>query len=396
VSRESETISDEAPADLLDLKLNMLHGDTELIGSQHRILFMIGELVAGGAEQQLCYLLQGMDRNRYRPALVVWNYLETDVNVPQVRALGVPIIGYPVGMSSHRKLYEFTQLTRRLAPEVVHSYSFYINFAASCAARAAAAIAIGSVRNELDMGHLLAKRPVIGRLCGYLPRRQISNSHTAAQQITGNGNRFKPKDLMVVSNGLDMDRFRDDPVPMGGPSVILGIGSLVSFKRWDRLLRVGQELKRRGISCVVQIAGDGPLRAELEAMAVSLDVADVTQFLGHRDDISDLVARARLVVHTSDGEGTPNAVMEGMASGRPVVATDAGDTDRLIEDGVTGFVVRRDDPDALLARIIEVIADDRLAVGLGHAAREFAKREFGLLSLVERTFDVYRAAGWKS
>jgi glycosyltransferase involved in cell wall biosynthesis len=353
-------------------------------------------MVAGGAEQQICYLMQGMDRSRYRPVLVVWNYLETDVNVQNVRALGVPIIGYPLGVPSHRKLYEFIQLTRRLAPEVVHSYSFYVNFAASCAARAAGAIAIGSVRNELDMPHMLDKRPVIGRLCACFPRRQISNSRMAAKQIMGNGNRFQPKDLTVVSNGLDMDRFLESPVPMSHPHLILGIGSLVSFKRWDRLLRIAQELKRRGLPCIVQIAGDGPLRAELQTLAADLQVADITRFLGYRHDIPDLVARARVVVHTSDGEGTPNAVMEGLASGRPVIATDAGDVRRLIQDGVTGFVVPRDDSDALLARVIDVVTDDSLAVRLGRAGRDYAEREFSLSRLVERTFDVYRTAGWRS
>src|SRR5438034_3649265 len=97
---------------------------------QCRILYIVGEMVAGGVEQQICYLLQAMDRSLYRPALVVWNHRESDVNVPKVRALGVPILGYPAEMSSHRKLYRLTRLARDLAPEVVHSYSFYTNFVA--------------------------------------------------------------------------------------------------------------------------------------------------------------------------------------------------------------------------------------------------------------------------
>src|SRR5215471_2762232 len=82
-----------------------------------RILFLVGELVAGGQEQQLIYLLQEIDRQKYRPGLVVWNYQESDVNLPKVQALGVPIWGYPIEASSRQKLYCFMRLARSLSVE---------------------------------------------------------------------------------------------------------------------------------------------------------------------------------------------------------------------------------------------------------------------------------------
>ena len=72
---------------------------------------------------------------------------------------------------------------------------------------------------------------------------------------------------------------------MNPPHVILGIGSLIPFKRWDRLLKIGQELKRRNLPVQIHIAGDGPLRGELENMAAELGIADTTRFLGYRADI---------------------------------------------------------------------------------------------------------------
>ena len=170
---------------------------------------------------------------------------------------------------------------------------------------------------------------------------------------------------------------------------------MVEFKRWDRLLRIGQDLKRRDLRFVIEIAGDGPLREDLKVLAARLGVADRTRFLGYRRDLPDLIARARLVVHTSDAEGTPNAVMEAMACGRPVVATDVGDVARIVEDGVSGFVVPPGAFEKLVGRVVEVMTDDALAGRLGLAAREYAAREFGLHRLVAETFDVYRQAGWK-
>jgi glycosyltransferase involved in cell wall biosynthesis len=274
----------------------------------------------------------------------------------------------------------------------VHSYSFYTNFAAFLAARAAGCVGVGSVRGEVDLPNMLGKRPVVGRLSASLPRFQISNSYAAAR----NTGWFRPKELRVVSNGLDMARFRSAPVPLSQPPILLGIGTLDSNKRWDRLIQVAGDLHNRNVSCEVHIAGDGPLRSDLEALAVRLGIASKTRFLGRRDDIPDLIAHARVVVHTSDREGTPNAIMEAMASGRPVVATDVGDVSRLIQNNVNGFVVHRGDQAELFNRVLQVLMDDSLATRFGNAARQFAQTQFGLSSLVEETFDVYRAAGWSA
>src|SRR5438876_9627538 len=152
-----------------------LSEDGPSTSKQCRLLMLVGEMGAGGQEQQICCLLQGMDRQRYRPALVVWNYNELDVNLPKVRALNVPIWGYPVAMSSYRKLFAFGRLVRMLAPEVVHSYSFHTNFAAFWAARDAGAVAVGSLQCQLDLA-LRESGPLRGRLGASLPREQVCNS----------------------------------------------------------------------------------------------------------------------------------------------------------------------------------------------------------------------------
>ena len=361
-----------------------------------RILFLIGCLGGGGEERQLVYLLQEMDRSRYRPALVVWNYEESDVNVPIVRSMGIPLWGFPINASSHHKLYQVVRLARMLSPEVVHSYSNYTNFAAYCAARAAGSIGIGSVQNEIDPASFIKKRPIMGRLSASLPRLQMSNSHAAANRIMSNGGWFTPGRFAIVTNPIDLTKFRDDPVPMHPPHVILGIGSLKPVKRWDRLLKITRELKLRNLPVQVLIAGEGPLRGELETMAADLGIADMIQFLGFCNDIPDLIAGARLVVHTSDAEGTPNVVMEALAAGRAVVATDAGDVGKLIDNGKTGFVVACEDTETLAARVIDIVTDNGLAERMGKAAREHARREFSMARPLNEMFDVYRSAGWKS
>src|SRR5690606_37838342 len=131
------------------------------------------------------------------------------------------------------------------------------------------------------------------------------------------------------------------------------------------------------------------LAGDLEDLAARLGVRDIVRLLGRRLDVPDLIARSRLVVLTSDGEGTPNVIMEAMASGRPVVATDVGDVARIVQHGETGFVVPPEDAGALVERVCEIIADDALAARLGAAARKRAELDFGLGRLVAETLDAY-------
>jgi glycosyltransferase involved in cell wall biosynthesis len=131
-------------------------------------------------------------------------------------------------------------------------------------------------------------------------------------------------------------------------------------------------------------------------MAEDLGVAEQTHFLGHRADIAGLLAEARLLVHASDGEGTPNVVMEALASGRPVVATDVGDVSLIVQDGKTGFVVPCEDSNALLTQVSRLLTDEGLAIRMSQSALEYAQREFSLSRLVHDTFEAYRSAGWKA
>ena len=360
-----------------------------------RLLYIIGWLHTGGSERQLYYLLRAMDRERYRPAVVVWNHCEQDLHVPQIRALGIPLYSFPRTLSRISKLSALRGLVGQLLPEVIHSYSFYTNFAAYWAAWGTRAVPVGSVRNDFT-SEKKASGPLLGALSARWPGNQICNSYAAAETIRGSRSPFAPSKPYVVRNGLDLDRFQAFPLQNESrPVRILGVGYLLPAKRWDRLLLAALELKRRELNCLIRIAGDGPLQESLEQEARSLGVGNSVQFIGHRDDIPNLLAESAFLVHTADNEGSPNAVMEAMACGRPVVATNAGDIPSLVEDGKTGFVVRRGDTGSLVERMMRLITATDLRRRMGEAALAKAEQEFGLRRLMEETLAAYRAVGWK-
>ena len=357
------------------------------------LLYVIGELHTGGSERQLCYLLQAMDRPRYRPAVAVWNYSAYDVHLPKIQALGVPVHPLPRGVSRLVKVAALRRLVGQLRPAVVHSWSFYTNFAAHLATRGRRAISIGSLRSGFSWA-VQECGPLVGRLSARWPQTQVCNSAAAAASVRATRTCFAPPRLCIVPNGIDLQQFPAEPVRVEEPVRIVGVGYLLPVKRWDRLLRAIEELKRRGVNCRLELAGDGPLRPALEKLAAELHVADRVEFLGHVGDIAALLARASFVVHTGDSEGCPNAVMEAMACGRAVVATDAGDIPWLVDDGQTGYIVGRDDYEALVERIACLISDVHRCKSMGEAARARAEQRFALQRLVNDTFEVYRSCGW--
>src|SRR5262245_5993294 len=289
-----------------------------------RLLYVVGQLGLGGLERQLCYLLRDLDKARYRPELVVWNYSTNDIHVHEIKSLGIPIHSFPSGISRVEKLRALCRLTQQVDPEVIHSYSFFTNFAAYWCALGTDAIAVGSLRGDFCQAKKVSG-PLIGRLSARWPRFHIFNSFASAEEARRSQGLFCPKHIEVVRNGLDMKYFCTFNKGTMGKKYIASIGSLLPLKRWDRVLRMVLEVKRRGANCLVKIAGDGPEREALEKQAYELGISDCIELIGATRDVPAFLEGASFLVHTSDTEGCPNAVMEALACSRPVIAMDAGD-----------------------------------------------------------------------
>jgi glycosyltransferase involved in cell wall biosynthesis len=359
-----------------------------------RILYVVGQLGAGGLERQLYLLLQTMDRDRYRPEVVVWNFRETDIHVPRIRELGVPLHSFPTKMPAAGKMAAFVRIALKIRPEVIHSYSFYTNIAAWWAALRTKSIAVGAVRSNFtndktSCGFLL------GSLNARWPSTQIYNNLAGANKARKSSKLLAPRRIVVVRNGVDLAKFERAPLSTNGQVRIVGVGSLLKVKRWDRLLMATSKLKKSKLDFLLEIAGAGPLRESLEKQAQRLGITDRVRFTGHTDDVARLLGSSTFLAHSSDIEGCPNVIMEAMASGRAVVATDVGDTRCLVEDGITGFVVKAGDDATLAERLATLVNNRDLCRQMGEAARAKAEREFGLSRFAEGTLGAYRTAGWK-
>jgi glycosyltransferase involved in cell wall biosynthesis len=207
--------------------------------------------------------------------------------------------------------------------------------------------------------------------------------------------RISPERTIFIPNGIP-----GSPPPTGRDvraelgiareaPLIGAVGVLRAQKAHGVLLRAAAALVDAHPSLTVLIAGEGPERAALEALARELDIADRVRLPGYREDVGDILQALDVAVSSSDYEGSPLAVMEYMDAGLPIVATAVGGVPDLIEDGVHGLLVARGDSAALAAAIAELLGDAQRARALGERARERRRTEFDIETLVRRLETLY-------
>lgn len=258
-------------------------------------------------------------------------------------------------------------LVRRQGIQIVHSHEYKTDVLAWLLAGRERVIPLATVHGWT--GHSRRERwlyyPLDKRVLARFPRL-IAVSDEIRRELLRRGAR--PERVTTILNGIDPSAFHRDParspavrsaLGLAPGDVVLGsVGRLEPQKRFDRLLEVFAALRRTRPGLRLVLVGEGSARGELEAAARRLGIEQDCHFLGHRSDVADLHHALDLFVQSSDYEGTPNVVLEAMALETPLVATAAGGTAELIEDGVHGLIVPTGNAERLRAAI-ERALDDR-------------------------------------
>lgn len=208
--------------------------------------------------------------------------------------------------------------------------------------------------------------------------------------------------IIYIGNGIDLDRF--DPATVQSKSALEGLRKDFQIGQ-QTVLMIAELQPRKACGDFLQAAryvvdvlpkvkfllvGDGPLKDELEMMITELGLREKVLMLGLREDVAELLALADVYVLSSLAEGMPRSVIEAMAMGRPVVATDVRGTREVVEDGKTGLLVRTREPQAMASAIIQLLQDKEKARKMGQAGRERAERCFDEKRVFERIESSYR------
>ena len=203
----------------------------------------------------------------------------------------------------------------------------------------------------------------------------------------------------VIHNGIDHAFFGDLSVDKAGLRSQLGIadadlvvgsvGRLCPEKDFITLIDALGFIVPRHPGVKLLIVGDGKLRAELEAYCKKSGLSQNVIFAGLRNDVRELLSLFDLFVLSSISEGMPLALLEAMASGKPSVVTSVGGNIEVTVDGVTGFVAPPQEPEALSARIVELLINKELSVKFGEAARTRVIKYFSLDRMEKDYMELY-------
>ena len=175
-----------------------------------------------------------------------------------------------------------------------------------------------------------------------------------------------------------------------GAPLLLTVGSLTTQKAQHVLIDGFARARRDVPQALLLIAGDGPLRAALEARAAAFGVADGVRFLGAREDVADLIEACDLFVLSSEREGLPVTLLEAMRGGRAAVVTRIGGMPEAVEDGVTGRIVPAADAGALGVALTALLGDPAAREAMGRAAATRWQAAFTAGRMVAATEALYR------
>jgi len=209
---------------------------------------------------------------------------------------------------------------------------------------------------------------------------------------------FRADRIEVIENGIDPARYcgRSDGAAararLGLDPTRRYVATIARFhpvKDHLTLLRAFAHVVPTLADVDLLLVGDGPLRADLEAVAATLGLSTRVQFMGVRDDVPDILAAADLFALTSVSEAASITLLEAMASELPVVATAVGGNPELIRDGVDGVLVPRGDADAIARSIIRILRDADLARALGRSAAARVASTYRLDRTIARYYQLY-------
>ena len=359
------------------------------------VLYLIWTLEMGGAEHVVVNLARGLDRTRFTPMVCCLNWkgrLAEELEREGIRVVALEkssrwdlrVVGKLVG------------LLRRERIHILHTHLWSASFWGRIAARLARVPVVVITEHNVDTWrnrfHLLADQWLSRRTDRLIFVSQVVQEFYRQQLV------LPLEKCQVVYNGIDLEACRVNGhaaevraswgIPAGA-RVVGTIGRLAERKGHRFFIEAMRTVAATSPNVVGVIVGEGRIRDELAAAIEAAGLRETVRLVGYCPEIAQALSALDLFVLPSLMEGFPLAILEAMAAGKPVVATDVGGTVETMEPGRTGLLVPPANSQALAEAILSLLNDPARAVRMGQAGRARAEERFSLPAMIRETQTLY-------
>lgn len=375
---------------------------TPMVDGPIDVLYLIDSLGYGGAETLLVRYLERVPDLGVHPRVVVIQERDGNPLARPIEDAGIPISLLGIGHLRDRGALGAVKAAIADAdPDIVHTQLEFSNILGTTAAHQLGLPSISTL-HTLDRPPRWSRDAVRLRLMSWLLLRRAASvvavSDSAGRHFAGRSGAARGL-VTTIHNGIDLKPFtapvdrtavRDSLGVPGDAALVLTVAVLRPAKGIGDMLHAMRHALEHIPSAHYLIVGDGPDRARLEALAADLGVAERVTFAGHRDDVPSLLGAADLFVLPSHTEALPTVLMEAMAAGLPVVATEVGGIPEMVERGVSAHLVPAESPRLLADAVTRVLAAPLQAAAMGKAGRRLALDRFDIDRQAARLVAEYR------
>ena len=341
----------------------------------------------GGTERQMIELIRRLDPQRYCVHAVCFR--RSGGWLPRVLERAASVVEFPIRSfarpATALQLFRFARWCRKERIAVVQTCDFYANvFGLPGAFLGGVPVRIASRRElitDKSRGQI-----ALQRWAYRFATTVVANSPAAVQVLQSES--VPASKLTMIANGVDGRAY---PPRLTRPALsrVITVANLRPEKNHEALIAAAGILRQTHPQLRYQIVGDGSRRSALEHLAERHGVTQAVEFLGHREDVPELLAQADLFVLPSRSEAFPNAAIEAMAAGLPVICGAVGGLLDLVTPGRTGLLVDPTDPESLAGAIRSLVDDPARAHAFGAAARDEVLSRYSFERMVQTFDDLY-------
>jgi len=283
------------------------------------------------------------------------------------------------------------ELVVRTGADVVHAHGYKADIYVYLALRGSGVALVSTCHTWYDTDWMVSLYGVADRLVLRGFARVVAVSDEVKQRLLKAG--VRNDRIRMVRNGIDLRPF-DGATPSlrggGSGGLIVGlVGRLAWEKGVDIFLLAAARVLVEFPYANFLVIGEGPDREKLERSIDELGIRQSVTMAGRRDDMPSVYASFDVIVSSSRQEGLPMAILEGMASGRPLVASAVGDVPTVVQDGQTGLLVPAEDVERLAAAIMELLRDPPKRARFGAAAKQLVEDQYSAKRMTADYLRVY-------